>query len=256
MNKLLALKNIREKLHKGQFSIGSWIQLESPSSAEILGNSGYDWIAVDLEHGSISISQVPNIFRALELRDTLPLARISEGTSNNCKRALDAGAAGIVIPKIETKKQLQMLISACKWPPHGDRGVGFSRANLYGEYFDKYKEEASQPLVVGMIETKKGLDNIDEILSINGLDAILIGPYDLSASLGVTGELNNPVLEESIKNILNKCRNFSIPAGIHIVEPSIDELKNKINKGYRFIAYSIDTVFLNTISKNPLKAYT
>ncbi len=253
MDKLKSLNKIRSKLAKGDYSLGSWIQLESPSSAEILGNSGYDWIAVDLEHGSISISQIPNIFRSLELRDTLPLARLSEGNSNTCKRALDAGAAGVIIPKIETSDQLQNLIRFCKWPPKGNRGVGFSRANLYGDYFNEYKEEATNPFIVAMIETKNGLKNIKEILSVKGLDAILIGPYDLSASLGKTGDLNNPLVEESIENILKNCIDSSIPAGIHIVNPRIDDLKDKIKAGYRFIAYSIDTVFLNVISKNPLK---
>ena len=253
MNKLISLKNIRSKLQKGEFTIGSWIQLESPSSAEIIGNSKYDWVAVDLEHGSISISQLPNIFRALELGNTLPLARISEGNPNNCKRALDSGASGLIIPKIESKKQLEFLIMSCKWPPNGLRGVGFSRANLYGENFVNYKEEASQPLVVGMIETKLGLENIKEILSVQGLDAILIGPYDLSASLGLTGEISHSKVEEAIDYILNCCIKFNIPAGIHIVDPSVKEIKNKIEKGYRFIAYSIDTVFLNLNCKNPLK---
>ena len=253
MNKLISLKNIRSKLQKGEFTIGSWIQLESPSSAEIIGNSKYDWVAVDLEHGSISISQLPNIFRALELGNTLPLARISEGNPNNCKRALDSGASGLIIPKIESKKQLEFLIMSCKWPPNGLRGVGFSRANLYGENFVNYKEEASQPFVVGMIETKLGLENIKEILSVQGLDAILIGPYDLSASLGLTGEISHSKVEEAIDYILNCCIKFNIPAGIHIVDPSVKEIKNKIEKGYRFIAYSIDTVFLNLNCKNPLK---
>ena len=253
MNKLISLRNIRSKLQKGEFTIGSWIQLESPSSAEIIGNSKYDWVAVDLEHGSISISQLPNIFRALELGNTLPLARISEGSPNNCKRALDSGASGLIIPKIESKKQLEFLIKSCKWPPDGFRGVGFSRANLYGENFVNYKEEASQPLVVGMIETKLGLENIKEILSVQGLDAILIGPYDLSASLGLTGEISHPKVEEAIDYILKCCTKFNIPAGIHIVDPSVKEIKNKIQKGYRFIAYSIDTVFLNLNCKNPLE---
>ena len=252
MNKLLALQNIRAKLQKDQYSIGSWIQLESPSSAEIMGNCGYDWVAVDLEHGSISISQLPNIFRALELRNTLPLARISEGNENNCKRALDSGAAGVIIPKIETKNQLEILVDACKWPPDGNRGVGFSRANLYGEYFLDYKEEAVNPFIVAMIETKMGLHNIAEILSVKGLDAILIGPYDLSASIGFTGELNNPEVTKAVRNVLNICKKFTIPAGIHIVNPDIKELQNKIDIGYRFLAYSIDTVFLNSFSKNPL----
>ena len=108
MNKLISLRNIRSKLQKGKCTIGSWIQLESPSSAEIIGNAKYDWVAVDLEHGSISISQLPNIFRALELGNTLPLARISEGSPNNCKRALDSGASGLIIPKIDSKKQLEL----------------------------------------------------------------------------------------------------------------------------------------------------
>ncbi len=176
MDKLVSLKKLRSRLSQGGFSIGSWIQLESPSSAEILSNGNYEWITVDLEHGSISISQLPNIFRAIELNNTLPFARLSEGNSVNCKRVLDAGAAGIIIPKIETKYQLNELINACKWPPKGDRGVGFSRSNLYGDNFEKYKELASQPFIVGMIESKLGIENVDEILSVSGLDAILIGP--------------------------------------------------------------------------------
>ena len=252
MNKLDALKKLRSKLNNGGFSIGSWIQLESSSSAEILSNGNYDWITVDLEHGSISISQLPSIFRALELNNTLPFARLSEGNLVNCKRALDAGASGVILPKIETRIQLKNLIDACKWPPNGDRGVGFSRANLYGDRFERYKEEASQPFIVAMIESKLGMENLDDILSVSGLDAILIGPYDLSASLGVTGEINHPYVEGHIKKLLSTCKNCSIAAGIHIVKPDIEELKIKIENEYQFIAYSIDTVFLNFISKNPM----
>ena len=100
-----------------------------------------------------------------------------------------------------------------------------------------------------MIENKLGLDNIKDILSVKGLDAILIGPYDLSASLGKTGEINNPLVEQSIEKIFDSCFHFSIPVGIHIVNPDVNELNDKIQKGYRFLAYSIDTVFLNKSSK-------
>lgn len=251
MNKLDKLKEIRSKLKKGEISIGSWIQLESSSSSEIMGNAGYDWIGVDLEHGSISISQLPNIFRALELNNTLPLARLSEGNRTNCKQSLDAGAAGVIIPQIESKQQLESLIRASKWPPFGNRGVGFSRSNLYGKNFNEYKEEAYHPLVVGMIENKEGFKNLDEIISTNGLDAILIGPYDLSASLGFTGETNHPKVEEAIQVILKKCEEISLPVGIHVVKPTEKELKQKIDLGFRFIAYSIDTVFLNNSCQLP-----
>ena len=113
--------------------------------------------------------------------------------------------------------------------------------------------QGDEPLVVGMIETKPGLKNIREILSVKGLDAILIGPYDLSASLGLTGETSHPKVEKEINHILSCCIKLNIPAGIHIVNASVKEFKNKIKKGYRFIAYSIDTVFLNLNCKNPVE---
>ena len=130
MNKLQKIKQIRKKLSNGDISIGSWIQLPNASIAEIMGQSGYDWVAVDLEHGAISICLLPDLFRALELGNTLPLARIAQGKEKDCKQALDAGAAGLIIPMVESAEELQKVINFSSWPPFGIRGVGFSRANL------------------------------------------------------------------------------------------------------------------------------
>jgi 2-dehydro-3-deoxyglucarate aldolase len=252
MNRLKAIARIREKLSKKNAVIGSWIQLADSSVAEIMGNSGYDWVAVDQEHGAISFHQLPDIFRALELGDTLPLVRLAQGHPKDCKQALDAGAGGVIIPNIESSEQLQFILSACKWPPAGKRGVGFSRANLFGENFNDYYQEAQTPIVVAIIESTNAIDNLDSILKVKGLDAILIGPYDLSASMNLTGEFENEIFLSAIKKIRTLAKKNLIPSGIHIVDPQADALMKRIKEGYQFIAYSIDSVFLSKSSKNPI----
>jgi len=252
MNRLEKIEVIRNKLKKSQISIGSWIQIPSASVAEIMGASGYEWVAVDMEHGSISVSDLPDLFRALELGGTLPMARLVEGNAKECKQALDAGAGGIIIPMIETAEQLRKVISYCCWPPAGTRGVGFSRANLFGRNFIDYSVEAQKPLLIAMVENINAIHNLEEILVVDGLDAILVGPYDLSASMGIAGEFDSPQFIDAIENISQLCILKNIASGIHIVEPSLEQLEDKIKCGYKFIAYSLDSVFLekNAVAPN------
>ena len=252
LNRQLAANAIRSHLLENSGSIGSWIQIPSPSIAEIMGSCGYDWVAIDMEHGSISVQELPNLCRALELGGTLPLVRVAQGYPKDCKQALDAGAGGIIVPMIESANQLREIQNFCCWPPSGTRGVGFSRANLFGQTFNQYILEAQSPLLVAMIETYNALDNLEEILDVDGLDAIMVGPYDLSASLGLTGDFTHPKFLSVMNDILEICKNKSIPIGIHVVIPSIQELQQRISEGYRFIAYSIDSVFLREVAVSPL----
>lgn len=250
MNRPVAIDLLRRKLRSGGCSVGSWMQIPHTSIAEIMGQAGYDWIAIDLEHGSTSTHQLPDLFRALELGKTLPIARLAQGTPNECKQVLDAGGAGVIVPMIENSKQLESIRDACRWPPAGKRGVGFSRANLFGKFFEEYKEEAQSPLLVAMIENIKALENLDSILSVDGLDAVLIGPYDLSASMGLTGEFNDPGFKNAIQMILSNCVKRKVAAGIHVVAPSRKELQKKLSEGFRFVAYSIDAVLLQSSANN------
>jgi len=243
MNKFESVNNLRKKL-ESQPSIGSWLQIPNATICEIVGSAGYDWAAIDLEHGHISQEVLPDMFRALELGNTLPFARIANSHVNSCKSALDAGAAGIIVPKIESANQLVQMKNSMRWPPAGERGVGFSRANLYGKYFDNYSIESQNPFLVAMIESKNGFENIEEILQVEGLDAIFIGPYDLSASLGVVGNFKSNKFISSIKLIKDKCKKYMVPCGIHVVEPSHKDLISRIEDGYKFIAYSMDSMHL------------
>jgi 2-dehydro-3-deoxyglucarate aldolase len=227
------------------------MQIPHPSIAEIMGQSGYDWVAVDMEHGAISAHQLPDLFRALELGNTVPLVRLAHGHSKDCKQALDAGAGGVIVPMIESADQLRKVRDATRWPPSGNRGVAFSRANLFGKNFNEYIKEAKQPLLIAMIENIDAINELDDILKVDGLDAILIGPYDLSASMNLTAQFDHPEFAKAIRDIKSKSESVNIPCGIHVVSPSVDDLKEKIDDNYRFIVYSIDSVILTNFLRKP-----
>ncbi|MDA2955209.1 MAG: aldolase/citrate lyase family protein [Actinomycetota bacterium] len=245
MDRLERVRTIRASLRSGTSVVGSWMQLTDSNVAEIMGHSGYQWVAIDMEHGPVSLSQLPDLFRALELGGTLPLARVASPLPINCRQALDQGAAGVVIPMISSAGQLQAIINECHWPPRGRRGVGFQRANVFGKFFEAYVQEAQESLIIAQIEHIDAVNNLESIIAVEGLDAIMVGPYDLSASLGITGEFENKKYLETLSKILSMCAKHKMPCGIHVVQPDPKMLEQRISEGYTFIAYGVDTVFLN-----------
>jgi 2-dehydro-3-deoxyglucarate aldolase len=251
MDRIAAIGSLRAGLRSGGATLGSWMQIPHASVAEIMGQAGYDWVALDLEHGAIGLHQLPDLCRALELGATLPLARLAEGHAKDCKQALDAGVGGVIVPMVESAEQLRWLIDACRWPPAGSRGVGFSRANLFGKQFEAYREEAQAPLLVAMIEHIRAVENLDAILQVTGLDAVLIGPYDLSASMGMTAQFGERTFGEALNRIRALSQQHGVPCGIHVVQPDPVELEKRLEEGYRFIAYSIDAVFLYSSASRP-----
>ena len=140
---------------------------------------------------------------------------------------------------------------ACRWPPAGIRGVGFSRANLFGKNFNNYCQEAQAPLLVTMVENIKAVDELDTILQVDGQDAVLIGPYDLSASMGITAQFDHPEFLSVIELIRVQADKYKVPCGMHIVSPSQEKLTQLIGEGYRLIAYAIDATFLNAVVSKP-----
>jgi 2-dehydro-3-deoxyglucarate aldolase len=221
------------------------MQIPHSSLAEIMGQAGYDWVAVDMEHGAISIHQLPDLFRALELGGTLPLVRLAQGHDKDCKQALDAGAGGVIVPMVESAEQLIAVRDACRWPPAGTRGVGFSRANLFGANFEAYREEAQAPLLIAMIENILAVDCLEEILAVDGLDAILIGPYDLSGSLGVPGEKFHPLVKEAEVKVINACKKRGISCGTQLSDFNPESIKSALAMGYTFIIASSDLFVLD-----------
>lgn len=248
------VRKIKSKLKNGTVTIGTWMQIPSSSVAEILGCSGYDWIAVDLEHGHFSIERLPEIFRAIELGGSIPFARVAESSKKDIKFALDAGAKGLILPMIESGIQLEEAIGNIYYPPKGNRGIGYSRTNLFGKNFDEYLEkDAKSIVVVAQIEHIKAVENLEEILSVDDLDAIMVGPYDLSGSMDLTGKFDHPDFLKTLQEIFTGAKKHKIPMGLHVVKPDNTLLEEKISEGYQFLAYGIDAVFLSVSCQNPYK---
>ena len=245
---MASIEKIRFSLKNSKTSIGTWMQIPSTEIAEILSASNsYDWIVVDMEHGSFSKSQLPSIVRSIEMNSISPFVRLQTNNLSAVKDVVDCGFKGFIVPMIEDINQLNKIKEAIMYPPKGKRGVGFSRSNQYGINFTNAIEDVTQPFIVAMIETKLGLQNLEEILTAEYLDAIIVGPYDLSASLGVCGDFESDIFKRAFENIKNLCNKFETPFGIHLVEPSNIKLKKSIENGAKFIAFSMDTVMLYSI---------
>ncbi|ABO18025.1 HpcH/HpaI aldolase family protein [Prochlorococcus marinus] len=245
------LNQIRKKLNIGIPSIGSWLQLNNTSVGAIIAKNNFDWLTLDLEHGDIDEADIPLMVNSIQYYCPLVFARIRSPQTTYCSRALDLGVNGIIIPKIESFEQINNLRESIYYPPYGCRGVGYANTNLFGENLLDHLNELNEPFIVPMIETKKGVEELESILRCKGIDAILIGPYDLSASYGVPGEIQSEIVKEKVDYILKTCKKFAVPAGLHIVEPDEKSLNEAIKKGFTFLPYSIDTVFLRKASKKP-----
>ena len=247
-------RDIRAKMNTDA-TIGTWLQLPSPEAAEIMGRAGYDWVAVDMEHGLFTRTGLADICRAVELGGSAPFARVAEATKNEIKGALEAGARGLIFPMIESRAQLDDAVSWALYPDQGgSRGVGFCRANLYGKDLAPYSEGAARDLIlVAQIEHIRAVEELPQILAHPRLDAVMVGPYDLSGSMGLTGRFDHPDFVAVMQRIQDTCARHGTHMGTHVVEPNPAELARRVEQGYRFIAYGIDTVFLWQGAQRPGK---
>jgi 2-keto-3-deoxy-L-rhamnonate aldolase RhmA len=247
LNKL----TLKEKLKSGHLTLGSWITIAHPAIAEIMSNVGFDWLVVDLEHSVITIREAEELIRVIELSGVTPLVRLTSNDQNQIKRVMDSGSHGVIVPMVKTAEDAQSAVNSVRYPVKGNRGIGLARAQGYGIRFKEYlkwQEEGS--IVIIQIEHIEAVNNIEEILSVDGVDGFIIGPYDLSGSMGIPGQLQHKSLLKAIGHVHSVANKMNIPGGIHIVEPDAQELQLKINEGNKFIAYSVDIRMLDTAARN------
>jgi len=246
-------ETIKQKLAAKQPSIGTWMTMAHPSIAELLAMAGYDWVVIDTEHSAVDVSQVFQMIIAIENKGAVPLVRLAGIDPIQAKAVLDSGAAGVIVPMVNTKADAELAVSMTKFPPMGRRGVGLARAQGYGMNFDDYiKRNNQDSLLIVQIEHIDAVNNIDEILSVPGIDGTFIGPYDLSLSLGVAGQLSHPSVEAAKEKVLKAALKKGLAAGLHIVQPvtAVDEYKAAIKAGYTFIAVGADNLFMRDGSRD------
>jgi len=236
---------MKKRLSQNELTVGSWITLAHPAIAEIMAKSGFDWLAVDLEHSVITIREAEELIRIINLSGVVPLVRLTSNDPNQIKRVMDAGSHGVIVPMVNSVDDAEKAVKAVKYPPAGNRGVGLSRAQGYGTTFQEYltwqKEES---IVIVQVEHIDAVNNLEAIFSVEGVDGYIIGPYDLSGSLGVPGQFEHPDFLKAMARVKEVASQMKMAGGIHIIEPEVGQLKQRIDEGYRFIAYSLDTRML------------
>lgn len=243
------ISKFKNKL-KSEGVVGVFCKTCDPAFIEVLGHAGADYVIIDLEHGPNSIQNVQNLIRGAQVVGILPIVRVKESYESIMSESLDIGAGGIQVPQITSKADALEVMERTKFAPAGNRGVcRFVRAADYSaknrfEYFKK----ANDALTVLQIEGQDGIDNIDEILQVDNIDVLFIGPYDLSQSLGVPGEIDNPIVEEKMIEIISKCSKKNVTVGTFT-----DTLENAMKwkkLGVKYISYSVDVGIFYEASEN------
>jgi 2-dehydro-3-deoxyglucarate aldolase len=248
------MKNLKHKLQQNEPAIGSWITLAHPAIAEIMAKAGFDWLTVDLEHSVITIREAEELIRVINLCGVTPLVRLSHNDPIQIKRVMDAGAHGVIIPMVNSAIEAEQAVAAVLYPPKGRRGVGLARAQGYGATFEAYKKWLKdEAIVIVQIEHIQAVENLESILSVDGVDGFIVGPYDLSGSLGIPGNFEHPLMQKAMATIRTVGGASGKAPGIHIIEPDVTQLQQRIKENYRFIAYSLDIRMLDTCCRNGLR---
>jgi 2-dehydro-3-deoxyglucarate aldolase len=238
-------QNVKNCNLNKKITYGSWIQIPNVFTAEIMAKSGFDWLAIDLEHGLIDLEMAFKLIQIIDCSGVIPLVRLQENDESTIRRVMDAGAGGVIVPMINTAEEAQMAVNAVKYTPLGKRSFGLGRAHNFGLEFEEYIQTINErSIVVIQIEHIDALKNLDQILEVKGIDAIIIGPYDLSGSLGIAGQFEHPAFKDNVQTIINTVNKSSVALGIHIVHPSRDELQKRVTEGFTFIGLGMDTIFL------------
>lgn len=248
-------KALKAKLRHRKFTLGSWISIGHPAVAEILSRAGFDWLVVDLEHSVIGIEAAGELIRIIDLCGVAPLVRLTSNNADQIKRVMDAGAAGIVVPMVNTADQAAQAVAATRYAPQGRRGVGLSRAQAYGTGFGEYLEwQTEGPVVIVQIEHRDAIPELESILKVPGVDGFIIGPYDLSCSMGIPGCFDHPEYRNALALIRDTGKRLGCPAGLHIVEPDVERLAQSIHEGYTFVAYGVDFRMLDVAARRGVAA--
>ena len=243
--------NFRSRLKKGERLIGTLVSLPSPEIAEILAEVGFDWLFLDTEHGVYNAVEAQAMLQAVGGR-CAGIVRVPAGDDVWIKKALDIGADGVIVPLVRTAKEAAAIVSACKYPPEGTRGVGLSRAHKYGIGFEDYIEKANKEVaVILQVENRDAVNNIESIVAVDGLDAIFIGPYDLSASLGKLGQVNDPEVIAAINHVRDTCLRHKV--GLGYFGATAEAVQPFIDQGFTLITVGTDSLLMARSAADALK---
>ncbi|MBT7953441.1 MAG: 2,4-dihydroxyhept-2-ene-1,7-dioic acid aldolase [Gammaproteobacteria bacterium] len=240
---------LAERIRKGELLLGTVISIQSAEMTEVLALSGFDWLFIDAEHGGFA----PNdALPLLQAAGTCPcLIRVPAHDEVWLKKALDIGPAGIVVPQVNSADEAQKIIDLCRYPPAGTRGMGVSRASQYGLNLGDYIKTANtNTAIVLQAEHKDAAANIEDIVKVEGIDAILVGPFDMSASFGKPGQVADPEVVAAIDTVTQTCQKAGLALGTAVA--GADDARTYIEKGYSLVSAGVDSLHLINSAKQTL----
>ncbi len=245
--------NVLRAWRDGGQTIGAWLSTPSGHTSEVMAHAGFDWLCVDMQHGLIDYTDCANMLRAISTTDTIPFVRVQWNDPATIMKVLDAGAYGVVVPLVNNRREAELAVWAAKYPPAGGRSSGPARATLYagGDYQAHANDEIA---VIAMIETREGLDNLDDILSTPGIDCAYIGPSDLAYALGMapTGDNRDPEHEKVVMEIFEACRRSGVAPGIHT--GSLEFTTKWLKAGFQMVTLGSEVGFMRAKAASDLAA--
>lgn len=242
----------KTRIRSGKPAIGTLVTFDNPEVAEALALCGFDWLFIDMEHGPFDLPGAQDVVRAV-VGDCLSLVRVPENSALWIRRVLDTGCDGIIVPLVCSADDARRAVDAARYPPQGHRSVGIGRAHGYGLQFAQYVAEANDRIsVIIQVEHIAAVDALDEILRIQGIDGILIGPYDLSGSMNRLGEVKDPAVQAAITTVRETCAERGMPLGIFVLNP--EHIAGELEKGTNFIAVGTDASFMTRTARLALEA--
>ncbi|HYB91694.1 MAG TPA: aldolase/citrate lyase family protein [Candidatus Binataceae bacterium] len=233
---------VRKKWASGQAALGGWLGVPSSFSAEILAHAGFDWLCVDMQHGLIDYPQMVSMLQGMAATDVTPLVRVPWNEPGIIGKSLDAGALGVIIPMVNSPEEAEAAVAACRYAPQGRRSFGPLRASThYGS--DYYSQANATVCCIVMIETRQAVARVDEILSVPGIDAVYVGPADLSVTLGLPPGADNPdaSFNDALKRIVESCHRHNIVPGI---AGNASTAPKRIQQGFRLVEVASDSRLL------------
>jgi 4-hydroxy-2-oxoheptanedioate aldolase len=251
----MATNRLKQCLTEGRPALGPFCKFTDPAACEIAGLAGFDFAIVDMEHGPISIERAQDLLRACEVAGLSPVIRVPANEEHEVLRALDIGAHGVQVPEINTRGQAEKLAASARYHPRGRRGVcRFVRASRYTavpreQVFERANDAVT---VIAHIEGLEGFRNLDDILAVDGLDVIFIGPYDLSQSLGVPGRTDDPKVVATMEDIARRAAARGRAVGTFVETP--EQARRWIAAGVRYVSYSVDVGILMSAYQAIVKA--
>lgn len=238
------MKNLKKRIKNGEAVNGCWLNLGSSLTAEIVGQAGFDWVLIDLEHGAGEEKDVLSQLQALEHSNTAAIVRVESGERQRIHRVLDAGAEGVMVPRINTVEEAKSVVSGLRYPPEGSRGVAkMVRATGFGKNFAEYHSRANENIVgIVQIESIEVLNHLDQVAALDGVDVLFIGPADLTMALGIFGQLDHPLFTNAVKATVHAAQKAGKATGILLFNP--DDYNTYYEMGIRVIACGADATFV------------